>query len=425
MRPCYTTFLSLMLLSLCATAADPQNAKLSSPSPAGGSWIQEATLTATGAVPGSLLGYASAIDGDTVAVANASEVCVFTKSSSGWNSMTQTAILTPSISGAVKFGQSVAISGNTIVVGAPQQTVGSNQLQGAVYVFVKPAGGWVNATETAMLTASDGAANDFLGSSVAIDGTTIVAGAPSHNSGGGGATGTAYVYVEPAGGWVSGTQTAELTASTNVVGGEVGALVAISGNTVAAAAGFATGTRAPGGALIFIEPSGGWSNETETAVLSTGEHNALEPVESLALSSDTLVAGVPHGVARGTTPSGAVYVWVKPAAGWSSMPPTAALSASDGKIGDSLGWGVGLNGAVIVAGAPFANIGSNQWQGAFYVFNKPSGGWTTMTQSAKVTATGGRHGDYFGWAAGISGGTILTTAPFTNQGKGAAYIFGQ
>jgi hypothetical protein len=352
-------------------------------------------------------------------------VYVFTKSSSGWNSMTQTAILTPSSSTALKFGQSVAISGNTIVVGAPQQTFGSNQLQGAVYVFVKPAGGWVNATETAMLSASDGAANDFLGFSVAIDGSTIVAGAPFHNSGGGGASGTAYVYVEPAGGWVSGTQTAELTASSNVIGGEVGALVAISGNTVAAAAGFNTGTRAPGGALIFNEPAGGWANETESAVLSTGEHNPFEPIESLAMTGDTLVAGVPHGVARGTTPSGAVYVWVKPATGWSNKPPTAALSASDGKIGDSLGWGVGINGTVIVAGAPFATIGSNQWQGAFYVFNEPSGGWTTTTQSTKVTAAGGRRGDYFGWGAGISGGTIVTTAPFTNQGVGAAYIFGQ
>ena len=73
-------------------------------------------------------------------------------------------------------------------------------------MFVKPAGGWASATETAKLTASDGAVNDNLGSSVALSGDTIVAGAPTRGPG----VGAAYVFVKPAGGWASTTETAEV-----------------------------------------------------------------------------------------------------------------------------------------------------------------------------------------------------------------------
>jgi hypothetical protein len=62
----------------------------------------------------------------------------------------------------------VAISGDTVVVGAP----GDNSVQGSAYVFVKPGGGWATGTETAKLTASDGAAIDNFGAAVAISGDT-------------------------------------------------------------------------------------------------------------------------------------------------------------------------------------------------------------------------------------------------------------
>ena len=72
---------------------------------------------------------------------------------------------------------SVSISGNTVVVGAADATVGGNSDQGAAYVFTEPGSGW---TQTAKLTASDGAANDCFGYSVSISGNTVVVGAPGH-----------------------------------------------------------------------------------------------------------------------------------------------------------------------------------------------------------------------------------------------------
>jgi hypothetical protein len=85
----------------------------------------------------------------------------------------------------------VAISGDTVVVGAPTDD-DSGSGSGSAYVFAKPGGGWVDGTQTAKLTASDGAAEDYFGESVAISGATAVVGADGDASN----QGAAYVFVE-------------------------------------------------------------------------------------------------------------------------------------------------------------------------------------------------------------------------------------
>jgi hypothetical protein len=109
----------------------------------------------------------------------------------------QLATLTVAGGGTGDAGWSVAVSGQTIVAGAPAARVGGNRLQGAVYVFTEPAGGWADATQTATLTASDGAIGDLLGYSVAIGGNTIVAGAPEATENTHLDQGAAYVFVRP------------------------------------------------------------------------------------------------------------------------------------------------------------------------------------------------------------------------------------
>jgi len=116
--------------------------------------------------------------------------------------MTQTAELTASDGAANDYlGLPVAISGDTIVAGVPFHKVGSNSKQGAAYVFVMPSSGWATAphpmTQTAELTASDGAAGDDLGGSVAISGSTVVAGAGGHKVGSSAFQGAAYVFFAP------------------------------------------------------------------------------------------------------------------------------------------------------------------------------------------------------------------------------------
>ena len=138
---------------------------------------------------------------------------VFVKPKRGWKRvMSVTATLTPSNGKCDPakdlcvpwLGVSVAISGDTVVAGAPcSVVVGTGCGPGAAYVFVRPARGWVNMTENAILTASDGRADDVLGSFVAISGNTVVAY-------GGGAE---YVFVRPVRGWRSRTENAKLTVS--------------------------------------------------------------------------------------------------------------------------------------------------------------------------------------------------------------------
>jgi len=156
------------------------------------------------------------------------------------------------------LGTSVAISGATIVVGAPSATIGSNPGQGAAYVFVRPRSGWADGTQTAKLTASDGAASDNFGSSVAISGGTIVVGAPDATVGGNHDQGAAYVFAKPRSGWADATQTAKLTASDGASDNLLGVSVAISGGTIVAGAPDATVTGNPfqGATYVFSRSQG-------------------------------------------------------------------------------------------------------------------------------------------------------------------------
>ena len=138
-------------------------------------------------------------------------------------------------------------------------TVAGNVGEGAVYVFVEPRGGWRNATETATLTESVGQANDNLGSSVAIEGDTVVAGAADATVAGQAGQGAVDVFREPWGGWRDETASAVLTASDGAAGDALGSAVAVDGATIIAGAPFATvdGNPGEGTAYIFVQRPGG------------------------------------------------------------------------------------------------------------------------------------------------------------------------
>ena len=167
--------------------------------------------------------------------------------------------------GTDELGASVAISGDTIVAGT-KPVAGDH---GAVYVFTMPASGWQDATPAAELTASDGASGDELGASVAIDGDTVVAGAPGHTVASNAGQGAAYVFTKPAGGWQDATQTAELTSAGGASGDALGSSVAVSGRDDRRRRACPVVPSAPGAVYEFTMPlSGGWQNATQTAKLT-------------------------------------------------------------------------------------------------------------------------------------------------------------
>ena len=145
------------------------------------------------------------------------------------------------------FGWSVAIIGNVAVVGAPFANVGSNVSQGIVYVFVKSGASW---SQVATLTASDGVAYQQFGGAVAIGRNTIVVGGRNSSDN------LVYVFVEPNGGWTDMTQTAELSG----VEGGLGSSVAISTDGKTIVAGAPNWDGASGGAFVYYEPTAGWAN---------------------------------------------------------------------------------------------------------------------------------------------------------------------
>jgi len=267
--------------------------------------------------------------------------------------------------------------------------------------------------QLAKLTASDGRPSDWLGYSIAMSGDTLVAGAPQFSNGG---VGKAYVFVKPATGWADAIQTAELTPSAGFAGPGFGWRVAINGDTIVvdAGSGDGTGTQA---VYVFVEPVGGWTDMTETAKLTLTNGNFLFIV---ALNGNTIAAGATEETVGSNQYQGAVYIFEKPKSGWrTGQAPTARLTASDGRANDYLGFALSMNASTLVATSP--NNGA-------YVFVRPSGGWKTATQNAKLTASNETGVDEYGYTASISGGTIVVGAYAAGANQayiGAAYLYFQ
>jgi len=322
------------------------------------------------------------------------------------------------------WGYSVAISGNTVVVGWPNATVGSNRAQGAVYVFAMPPTGWANMTPTAVLTASDGLGNDGLGSSVAVSGQTIVAGAPQCSIGRDANQGAGYVFVQPPGGWANMTQSAKLIATDGVEFSGLGASAAIAGSTIALGAPLQSGA-----VYVFIKPRMGWSGkQTQTAELTASGTDVYGLGNSVSINGSTIAAGAQQSTVNSNFEQGAVYVFTQPNGGWMNATQSAELTASDGKAFDHLGYAVVVNGNTVIAGAPNAEVNSNLGQGAAYVFVEPGGGWGNMTETAKLAASDGAGGDVFASSLALyADGILLCGAPGatidSNPSEGAVYVF--
>jgi hypothetical protein len=232
-----------------------------------------ATAPAGLSSPGSAqFGLSVAVAGRTVAVGNASAtrqygVDIFTRPASGWGNATPTAVLRgKSTSRNDELGAKVAIDNQTVVAGARQPGVRPRDARSVLYAYDKPEAGWHNATPSAVLRGSDsGEAND-LGASVAISGNTIVAGAPQHSTNTVVEPGGVYRFVRPAHGWRDATQTQEIIARNPVAHAAFGFSVAISTSTMVVGAP-ATGSQSPGSAFIFTPRAEatvqqGWTSAT-------------------------------------------------------------------------------------------------------------------------------------------------------------------
>jgi FG-GAP repeat len=365
-------------------------------------YAQQAELTASNSTADQRFGNSVALDAlGTTALVGASDYLagtgaafVFTLSRGTWS---PTATLFAS-DGALGdgFGSSVALNalGTTALVGSPGHNVGA----GAVHVFTLSHGTW---SQTAELTASDGAPSDHFGSSVALNalGTTALVGASNRNL----ATGAAYVFTLRRGTW---SQTAELTASNGGFVDQFGSSVALNALGTTALAGAPSGNSETGAAYVFTLRRGTWSQTAELTASNAGLDEGFGSSVALNFLGTTALAGEPFG--------NAAYVFTLHRGTWSQ---TAELTASGTTPTNTFGSSVALNalGTTALVGA-----WDNSATGAAYVFTRCRRTWS---QTAELTASDG--GGDFGSSVALNflGTTALAGAPGHNSFTGAAYVF--
>ena len=388
-------------------------------------WTQQDKLTADDGANQDAFGQALSVSGDYTVVgaygddpngSMSGSAYIFNRTGSAW---TQQAKLTADDGAASDyFGRFVSISGNYAIVGAERDDDNGDS-SGSVYIFEKPAGGWVDMTQTAKLTPDDGAASDFFGRSISISGDYAVVGA----YGDGGNTGSAYIFQRTGSTW---TQQAKLTADDAAVSDRFGWSVSISGDYVVVGA-YADDDNGinSGSAYVFEKPGGGWADMTQTAKLTADDGAALDSLGySVSISGNYAVVGAYEEDDNGSA-SGSAYIFEKPAGGWADMTETAKLTADDGAASDWFGFSVSIDGDYALAGA-WGDDDNGDGSGSVYLFEMPAGGWADMTQTAKLTADDGAASDYFGYSVSIDSNYTVVGAQWDDDNgsaSGSAYVF--
>jgi hypothetical protein len=365
-----------------------------------------------------------------------------------------------------EFGYAVAISGDTMVVGADEQADG----EGAAYVFVRNGNVWA---QQAFLQPTNADDNNQFGFSVAISGDTVVVGYPYENSDatgvngtgnpfGAGSSGAAYVYVRNGTNW---NQQAYLKASNTRAFAQLGYSVAVSGDTVVVGANQepsnATGVNSnqnnttasdAGAAYVFVRNGTNWSQQAYLKASNTAANQNFG--WSVGVSDDTILVGAYQenssatgvngdGSNNNATHAGAAYVFVRSGTNWSQQ---AYLKASNTDANDQFGYSVAVSGDTALVGAigeASSAIGVNGDQtdnsasdaGAAYVFARNGTNWA---QQAYFKPSNTEASFEFGFSVALSGDSAIVGAPSESSNatgvsgdgsnasslsSGAAYLF--
>ena len=393
-----------------------------------GSWLEHLRLTPANGAGGDLYGTAVAIISNTLAV-GAPEANTVGQGSLYLYDIGGDGLILPSPTAENDggfFGRAIAVSGDTLVLGGPlAQRPATSDVTGAAEVFVRRDNVW---TWQQTLFASDGQSGDQFGSAVAIDGDTLIVGAPNAQSN----TGVAYAFARSGDVW---TQQGRLLNGRSDPG-FFGRSVGVSGDTAVIGA---PGNNSNDGQVYVYTRSGGSWSYAATLVSNDTPGTANRFGWDVAIDGDTIVAAPQN--------TDSAFVFVRPGGGWTSSLETARLQAT----GDSLT-------AIAVSGDDVAALGT-----AVHLFTRPGGGWGgtlapqhtfTPADARSVALDGDRlvvgafdtalvyTRDFDGvWSAAapltvdtpisvdfgrdvaVSGGVVVVAAEQTNGATGAAYAF--
>jgi trimeric autotransporter adhesin len=435
---------------------------------------------------GGLFGVNIAVSGDTLAVSATAEssnatgvngdqantgamfsgaVYVFQRIGTIW--VQQAYIKASNTQALDAFGASVALSGDTLAVGASSEdsaATGVNQNQadnsiedsGAVYIFQRIGTAW---TQQAYVKPSDTESRQQFGGAVALSGGTLAVGAIGETSSatgvdgdqtnrGASRSGAVYVFQRFGPTW---TQQAYIKASNTGQEDLFGSAVALSNDTLAVGAvsegSSATGINgdqfnndAPssGAVYVFVRTGGSWSQQAYIKGMNTGPGRGFGFGNELAITGDTLAVGASRDSSaatgvngdptdNGSAGSGAVYVFQRTASAWSQQ---AYIKASNTGRSDLFGTSIALQGDILAVGATqeasgATGVGGDQTNdgapraGAAYVFRRTG---TTWTQHAYLKASNTDGGDTFGSSIAVSEHALIVGA--THESSGATGIDG-
>ncbi len=378
-------------------------------------WVEQQKLVAANGKAGDNLGNAVAISGDTAVIGafnddqqatNAGAAYVFVRQAGVW---TQEAKLVAADAAMnASFGQSVAISGTTLLIGAyndDDKGLGS----GSAYVFVRQGGVW---NQQAKLVAADGAAFDSFGLSVTLDGDTAAIGAP-YGDGAVVDSGTAYVFDRNGGTW---TQRAKIAPSDGLAYDDFGASVTLaSGTLLIGADSHDVNAMDSGAAYVYVGAANTWTLEAKIAPNDGAASDYFGWAS--ALSGNTALIGAYGDDDKGAD-AGSAYVYVRNGGVWTQQ---AKLQANDGSTGDVYGVSVALSGDRAIVGATFDDTkGVNS--GSAYVYQRNGVSWT---ETAKIVPNDGAATDWFTSSVSLSNDTALIGARNDDDkgvDSGSAYV---
>lgn len=361
-------------------------------------------LVAEGGGQEDYFGRSVAVDGDTAVIGssgddekglNAGAAYVFVRSGGTW--VLQQKLVAADGAEADLFGSSVAVAGDTVIVGAPlRDGVGSDA--GVVYVFVRSGGVW---TQQQVLASGDGSQDDYFGYDVALDGETALISATNASA--------SYVFVRAGGVW---SEEAKLVSYNDMgqLSGHSISDVSVSGDT--AVIGVSGTLDNSGGAYVFTRAGGTWTQQQR--LRGADGFQARDQAFSVSVDGDTAIVG-----AQLQGNKGAVYVFTRAESLWTEQ---QTLIASDGGEEDEFGYSVSLSGDVVLVGAIGQDVVEDH-SGAVYLFKRSGVVWT---EQQKWVAADAGAADNFGQSVSAKGSVMLVGAPNDDREAadlGAAYVF--
>jgi hypothetical protein len=371
-------------------------------------------LLASDAAQYDYFGLSVAVKGDTAVIGaygksdlarNAGAAYAFTRNSGSWTQQARLGTSTPLID--AYLGATVATNGSYTAAGAPYASVGA-QNDGVVYLFSNAT--WQQQT---ILLPNDPDSLSQFGNALAINDNTLFVGAPMHDSFGVNA-GAVYVFTFDGVSWV---QRQKLIGADTVPGDRFGSALALNDGWLAVSAPLHSSPGSPGGAVYLFEFDGvSWVQRYKVGAPDTIAGDRFG--SAIALDNGWLAVGVPLHRFVGSA-SGAVYLFEFNGTAWVQR---QKFVASDTVGGDQFGSALALENQRLVVGAPLHNS-NGPASGAVYIFERAT---TTWIERAKLIGSDTNAGDRLGGSISIDGNTILVGAygdTAAGPATGAAYVF--